>query len=197
MKSLLEYANEIKEYISSINGVKSCTLYGSLENNSFDEYSDIDIEIDVSGYDNSLFLIKLSEITSQKYPVIFSDYAPSLIPESYIVSIAINENNPFCVVDFKCTATPHCTTLGKQDFAMDKVEHIMKLWTANCKHYLRGMDCKGNIMRMAKRVIGSEELTYMSESEMLEVTLNWLEQNCKGKHSKYINNCRAYIEERY
>lgn len=197
MKSLHEYANEIKDYIILIDEVRSCTLYGSLANNSFDEYSDIDIEIDVSGYDNSLFLTRLSEIMSLKYQVVFCDYAPSLIPESYIISIAINENNPFCIVDFKCIATPHCTTLRKQDFVIDKVEHTMKLWTANFKHYLRGMDCRGDIMRMTKRIMELEEVEYMSENEMLEATLNWLGQNCEEKHSIYLHNCRARMENMY
>ena len=73
MQKLIEYANEIMEYISTYKEVRSCTLYGSLANNNFDEYSDIDIEIDVSGYDNSLFVTRLSEIMAIKYPIIFSD----------------------------------------------------------------------------------------------------------------------------
>lgn len=194
MQMLLECANEIMEYISSIEEVASCRLYGSLINSNFDEYSDIDIEVDVSGYDNSLFLTKLPEIISMKYPIIFSDYAPSLIPESYIISIGIDENNPFCIVDFKCTATPHCTTLGKKDLPMDKVEHTMKLWTANCKHYLRRMDCQSDIRRMGERVINIEEILYMNEIEILDATLHWLEENCLERHLRYINNCRKYIK---
>ena len=194
MQKLIEYANEIMEYISTYKEVRSCTLYGSLANNNFDEYSDIDIEIDVSGYDNSLFVTRLSEIMAIKYPIIFSDYAPSLIPESYVVSIAIDENNPFCVVDFKCVANPHYTTLGKKDFILDKVEHTTKIWTANCKHYLRGIDCQSDITKMAKRIIGAEKISYMSELELLDVTLNWLEQNCEEKHYKYVSNCRKFIE---
>jgi Nucleotidyltransferase domain. len=194
MSNLIEYADEIQGYISSLKEVRSCTLYGSLANNNFDEYSDIDIEIDVSGYDNSLFITRLSKIMAIKYPIIFCDYAPSLIPESYIVSIAINENNPFCIVDFKCVANPHYTTLNKQDFILDKVEHTMKVWTANCKHYLRGIDCYSDIVRMAKRVIGAEKISNMNGLEILNVTLNWLEQNCEERHFRYITNCRQFIE---
>jgi hypothetical protein len=194
MQDLVEYANEIKRYISSIKEVRQCKLYGSLTTEHFDQYSDIDIEVDVSEYDNSMFLTKLPETMSIKYPTIFCDYAPSLIPEAYIVSIAIDENNPFCIVDFKCVATPHCTTLGKQDIRLNKVEHTMKLWTANCKHYLRGNECLEDIRKMARRVIGLEAIATMSEKEMLEVTLCWLEHNCEQKHSVYISHCRTFIQ---
>lgn len=194
MKNLLKSANEIKEYISSLKEVTSCTLYGSLANGNFDEYSDIDLEVDVSGYDNGIFLTKLPEIMSIKYPVIFYDYAPSLLPNSYVISIAIDENHPFRIVDFKCVATPHCTTLGKEDLIINKVEHTMKLWTANYKHYLRGKDCLKDIIKMAKRVMTLEEIMKMNEKEILHETLNWLENNCEERHYKYIENCKRVFQ---
>ena len=64
-----------------IHEVKNCTIYGSLSTNQFDEYSDIDIEVDVSGSDNGAFVLKAANLLNEIYPVIYSDYAPSLLPD--------------------------------------------------------------------------------------------------------------------
>ena len=104
---LIDYANELCSFLASIPEIKHCFLYGSLSKGTDDEYSDIDIEIDVSGIDNGMFLTKVSNILSQKYQVVFIDYAPSLAPEKYVVSAAISTFNPFMVVDICCVANPH------------------------------------------------------------------------------------------
>ncbi len=85
-----KFANEICAFLQSIPEVKSCKQYGSLAEGTFDEYSDIDIEIDVSGEDNGIFLTRLPALFAKKYDIVFCDYAPSLAPEKYIVTIATN-----------------------------------------------------------------------------------------------------------
>ena len=82
-----EFAKEICGFLMTIPEVRSCDLYGSLSKGTFDDFSDIDIAIDVSGTDNGLFIAKLSELLSKEYDIVFCDYAPSLAPEKYIVSI--------------------------------------------------------------------------------------------------------------
>ena len=89
------YAKEICEFLMQIPEVKSCSIYGSLSKGTFDEYSDVDIEIDVSGTDNGMFIKKLPELIAKEYDLIFYDYAPSLAPQKYILSVAMNTENPF------------------------------------------------------------------------------------------------------
>ena len=57
--SLRDTANEIIAFLNEISAVKKCSIYGSLATNTYDELSDIDIEIDVSGYDNGQFMLEL------------------------------------------------------------------------------------------------------------------------------------------
>lgn len=72
------FADEVCSFLEELPEVNSCHLYGSLSDDSHDEYSDIDIEIDVSGIDNGVFATKLPDILSENFNVIFYDYAPSL-----------------------------------------------------------------------------------------------------------------------
>jgi len=194
--SLNDKANMIIAVLKEIPVVKKCDIYGSLATNTQDDLSDIDIEIDVSGYDNGQFMLELVELLEGKLSIYYSDYAPSLIPDKYIVSIAIDKNNPFLIVDLCCSAEPHCTTVTKQQVIgkNDKYTHMLKLWTANLKHYVRGCECYNDIVRMARK-IAVEDIDTKDEVELLEDTLCWLEENVEVGLYEFIESCRRRFEE--
>lgn len=188
-------AREIMKILDDLPEVRSCTLYGSLATGKHDDFSDIDIEIDVSGCDNGQFMLSLVDRLHGRLPVYYSDFAPSLIPERYIVSVSIDEQNPFLVVDLCCAATPHCTTVTPRQ-ARDRNEdfsHMLKLWTANLKHHVRGADCHGDILRMARRIEpGTSEES--NDADLLEKTLLWLERNAPRHLLTFTGSCRQAFE---
>ena len=189
-----EFAKEICGFLMTIPEVRSCNLYGSLSKGTFDEFSDIDIAIDVSGTDNGLFIAKLPELLSKEYDIVFYDYAPSLAPEKYIISVAINTKNPFMVVDISCVATPHCDTVSKQDLAAlnNRYDHTLKLFVANLKHYLRGTECYDDILKMFSRIFGKETEIY-DEDQMLKAVYHWLEENAERQHEDYVSVLGEYM----
>ena len=73
-----EFVKEIFEFLNDMPEVQSCKIYGSLSAGNYDEFSDLDLVIDVSGIDNGMFLTKLPQLFEEKYDVIFYDYTPSL-----------------------------------------------------------------------------------------------------------------------
>ena len=150
-------ANRVRTYFLSLPEVSDCFLEGSVAYNTYDSYSDIDILVDVSGRDNSQYTLQLPALLGAITPVIFSDYAPSLMPGQYIVSCAISAENPFLWVDIKCVATPHCSTLQRDDFPYDLFTHTLKVFVANCKHFLRGDDCTRDIARMHQRLFPQQD----------------------------------------
>ena len=184
-----ETAKNICEYFKEFPEVKNCKLYGSLNNGNYDEYSDIDVEIDVSGIDNGKFLKRVPIFLSEIYPVIFSDYAPSLLPDEYVVSCAISSDNPFLIADIKCVAKPHIRSITKQDLINDKDIHILKLWVANTKHYLRGQACDDDIKKMYRKVFGDNR--YSVRTMLLDV-LEYLKSHCDSNLAEYINSCEKY-----
>ena len=187
-------ADKIILFLNEISIVNKSTLYGSLITNTYDELSDIDIEVDVSGYDNGKFMMELVEIFKNKYHIYYFDYAPSLVPNKYIVSFEIDKNNPFLIVDICCYAEPHCTTITKQQVVNKKEFHILKLWTANLKHYIRGNKCYDDIVRMAKK-IPIENLDRKNETQLLAETLNWIENNTEAELQEFVASCRSKFEE--
>lgn len=189
-------AEEIIEILRSIPEVNDCAIYGSLSADTSDELSDIDIEIDVSGCDNGQFMLSLVDQLKDKLSIFYHDYAPSLIPEDYIVSIALDESNPFLIADIKCVAAPHITTVTKQQ-AKDlngKFAHTLKLWTANLKHFARGKDCRGDIVSMARK-LQIVNIETKDEKALLEETLCWLESNVTDGMHTFIKSCRAKFTE--
>lgn len=189
--SILETANEICKYFITIPEVNCASLYGSIAKNSYDKYSDIDVELDLSGNDNGLFLKRAAELLNNVYPVIFKDYAPSLLPDYYIVSCAISEENPFLIVDIKCSAEPHIKSIDKSDIINDKYAHMLKLWVANIKHYLRGCSCKNDIKRMYCKLFTDVNA---SEKQMICDVFAWLQENKTDKYKKYLLSCEQYIQ---
>lgn len=185
-------ANEMMKYLCTIDGVKSAKLCGSVANDSFDKYSDIDIEIDVSGSDNSVFMTKIIDIMNKEYPVVYYDYAPSLFPQKYIVSLAISNENPFMIVDINCIASPHYSTIKKNDISLDKFTHTLKVFVANLKHYKRGQDCYQDIIRMYNRIYG-ESQTKLGEEDMLRKVFFWLDIQKNEKFTTYLNSLEKYI----
>ena len=157
------------------------------------KYSDIDIEIDVSGTDNSRFVTKIPGLLSRKYDVIFYDYAPSLAPEKYLVSVALNDENPFMLVDIACTAVPHCTNVSKQELAAlnHPYDHTLKLFTANLKHYLRGDVCCCDIQKMYRRI--SEKESLPGEKQMLQAVMKWLQEKAEPRHKNLLKRFTDFI----
>ena len=156
--------------------------------------SDIDIELDVSGADNGLFILKLPHMLKKRIPVYYFDYAPSLAPEKYVVTMAIDENDPFRTVDICAAADPHYTTVTKQRLAEcnDMISHTLKLWTANLKHFARGSECRSDIEKMARRI--DIDCTLPS-ADLLAATLAWLEENAPEEMSAFLASCRECFEK--
>lgn len=194
--SLRGKANEIIALLNEIPVVKGCSIYGSLATNSHDELSDIDIKIDVSGYDNGQFMLEIVELLKNKLTIYYSDYAPSLIPDRYIVSIAVDQENPFLIVDLCCCAEPHYTTITKQHVSgkNEKYTHTLKLWTANLKHYARGNECYNDIVKMARK-IAVEDIDNKDEIGLLDETLCWLEDNVESELHEFVKSCRRKFAE--
>ena len=189
-------ADKLVDIMMELPMVNSCAVYGSLTTGKADHMSDIDLEVDVSGCDNGQFMLELPELLKDKLPVVYFDFAPSMIPDKYIVSLAIDENNPFRMVDLCCTAIPHCTTVTRQNATLRNSPHthLLKLWTANLKHYARGRACRDDIVRMARKA-GIPDAETKSEYVLLSETLVWLEQNAAIQHQGITASCRCVFDQ--
>ncbi len=191
-------AKELCDYFQMIPEVCSASVYGSISSKKTDFYSDIDLQIDVSGSDNGQFLKRAAGLLNEICPVIFYDYAPSLLPEEYVVSCAISARNPFRIVDLKCTATPHVRSLQREELVNDPFTHLLKLWVANTKHDLRGADCRADIVRMYHKLLDSEQVVedrieQLSSRELRGIVFDWLWAHRTKPYEAYLHSCEQFL----
>lgn len=191
-----EAAQRLMDLLCELPMVKECRLYGSLVNGTADDFSDIDIEVDVSGYDNGRFLLEVAEWVSARMPVSFSDYAPSLAPEQYVLSLALDERHPFLCADLRCVALPHHADVSGQMLKAKNqpTTHLLKLWVANTKHWARGKDCRQDVLRMADKM-GIDDPGSCTTEQLLAAALAWLEARADQSLRTYIASCSRAFEE--
>ena len=193
---LKQLADELVSMLEELPMVRKCTLCGSLASGTADEISDIDIDADVSGYDKGQFMLEIPDLLKDKLNIVYVDFAPSLIPEKCIVSLAFDEQNPYRVVDINCCAESS-DTLITGDHARrlnNRYAHMIKLWTANWKHFIRGRECRSDILHMVQKT-GLTGVENKSDLELLEETLIWLEQNAEIEHQAIIASCRRIFDQ--
>lgn len=75
----------------------------------------------------------------------------------------------------------------------NKYFHILKLWTANLKHFSRKRNCYDDIVDMAKKV--NVCIKNKTEKEILEEVLFWLEKNASNNMIDFIKTCRIYFRK--
>ena len=191
---LKRLAEEYTAFLQSIPAVKATKIVGSLEKGTADEYSDIDIEVDVSGSDNGRFLLELPGLLGEKYAIVYYDYAPSLAPEKYVITIALDVKNPFGYVDISCVATPfHNTVTAEELRSLNNLyDHTLMVFAANLKHYLRGAECYGDILKMYGRIFQKQSDT-LSEEAMLKQVYAWLKENGEERHKEYLAGFENYF----
>ncbi len=184
--------DELSACLAGMPEVQSVTPYGSYVTGQVDEFSDIDLAIDVSGFDNGQFLLTLPMRLAEHYPILFTDFAPSLAPEKYVLTAAIYPDKPFLLLDISVTATPHCSTVTREMLSgkNNPFAHTLKLFSANMKHYLREQDCGSDIRKMYGRLAQPDT---DSLPEMLRHTHRWLLRNASADLREYIDRFTPYL----
>lgn len=133
-------AHDLISYLEGFPFINSCVIHGSLAKGTGDKYSDIDLQIDVSGHDNGKVLLMLPYLIDQKFPLVYVAFAPRFAPDLYVVSFAIKGANEFHFVDIECIASPHISSLSKDEIRAltDFTSLKTKLLIGCLKKELRG-----------------------------------------------------------
>lgn len=173
VKKQITLANEIISYLKEFPFTKSCNLHGSLSLDKYDEYSDIDIQIDVSGSDNGKILLMLPYLINKKFPLAYTAFAPRFAPDLYVVSIAILDENIFHFIDIECIASPHISSLSKDEILniTDFSALKLKLLIGCLKKYLRGIECSEEIKFIIKDS-SSDKISTMLEKAFQDIAIN-------------------------
>lgn len=140
MKSSRNNVSEICIKLKSLDFVTNVQEIGSRCEGHADFYSDIDLVVSIQDIKPDAALLKITEFMTKTYGPLWVDYANSLMPKKFLVSMFIDCDNPFCFCDIGIY-NDEILDYNPQNFENDKWVHLTKLWIMNFKYYLRKDIC--------------------------------------------------------
>ena len=187
-------ANELITFLRNCPTVQDTFLRGSLAKGIVDEFSDIDIGIDVSGYDNGEFAREFPSLLQRKFDVLFYDWSPSLLPKDYVITFICNGLPIFWIVDIQIMATPHYPSLT--EVPINKYHHLLKLWILNLKYCLRGNEgADSNIKKLVSRTF-NKEIESDDNYYLLFEVIKEIKSNVEPELHNFIAKCEDELVRR-
>lgn len=191
-----EVAKSVQVLFENLPEVVSVFLKGSLQGGYYDELSDIDIVIDVSGSNDADFVKAIDSRMESAFDIYFFDWAPSLLPAKFVKTFYLRGLSIFCNLDIEVTATPHYGTLLRSDIVREPTAAHLKLWALNTKYYLRGkLGVDGEIAKLYRRVLAEPAPTTYSVDRLLLEIINYLKDKSHERYQDFIEECRrTYVQ---
>jgi len=131
---------EVCSKLKTLDFVIDIQEIGSRSEGNADRYSDVDLVVNVQVVKPDTALLKITEFMKMTYSPLWVDYANSLMPSKFLVSMFINCENPFCFLDIGIY-NHEVINYDPKRFENDKWVHLTKLWIMNFKYYLRKDSC--------------------------------------------------------
>jgi hypothetical protein len=176
--------------LQSLDGVRSIRLDGSLASGAYDEHSDIDIGVDVSGSDDAEFACRIIAAMHESLDLHLHDWATALLPDHYVIAFYLKGTPLFWNVDVHCFATPHVASLTRDDVHNDPIAHLIKLWAIQAKSVLRGK-VHEHLPILAERTLGSDHPRDLSPAHILKLALDEITRRANGRFPELIEQCSS------
>lgn len=182
--------------------VASLYIRGSIANSSADEFSDIDIGIDVSGHDNSQFALYVEQTMTLHFDLHFSSWAATLMPFTYVLNFYLKEIPLFWCVDIEVAATPHCANLFSDNLkSWRPCANFLKTLMLQTKYLIRDpMKKKDNIFALLCQVSNfyKDNSLKISQEEDAKKMLNMISQiivkNSQYDYESFIKDYNNILE---
>jgi len=131
---------EICGRLKALDFVTDVQEIGSRSEGHADCYSDIDLVVNIQDAKPDIALLRITEFMKMTYSPLWVDYANSLMPSKFLVSMFIDCENPFRFLDVGIY-NHEAINCDPKRFENDKWVHLTKLWIMNFKYYLRRDHC--------------------------------------------------------
>jgi predicted nucleotidyltransferase len=180
-----EVFQNLKTHLLTDPRVRKVQLTGSLARGIFDEYSDIDLTVEVSGQHETSYFMDLPTILNQYTEVLIADPALSLLPQLYVYNFHFEELPLFCQIDIQVCSSTHN---AKKDVLVvsNPISRGLKLLQLYVKYDQRGIDVDFKTLR--------EYIDVKIEGDTNEsIALNLLSQFEKGADSKQLRFIKKFL----
>lgn len=154
---------EICGRLKTLDFITDVSETGSRIKGCADRYSDIDLIVNVQKIRPNAALLEITEFMNMAYSPLWVDYANSLMPSKFLVSMFIGCENPFCFLDIGIFNKKEALAYDPEKFKNDKWVHLTKLWIMNFKYYLRKDKCFPRRFRSMMEQAGISGFNHESE----------------------------------
>lgn len=113
-------------------------LVGSVAAKCHDPLSDVDILIRDHSRSPRANVEIASQLLQSHFGHLLSDWATSLLPHKYLISLFLPGFPLYWHIDIGCYADPDYPDLNREEVVVDSNSHLAKLLIINAKHYIRG-----------------------------------------------------------
>lgn len=129
---------QLIDHLKGLAFITRIDVIGSRVEQTSDVYSDVDLLLTIkdSTPDNALY--EVTESVKAKFQPAWYDFANSLMPDKFLISIFIGGDNPFTFYDIGILNSDRNLVYDKTLFENDHSIHLMKLWVMNYKYMMRG-----------------------------------------------------------
>ncbi|WP_322905949.1 hypothetical protein [Paenibacillus campi] len=129
-RQLLQHLNDC-EWITDVK------LVGSHTTGMSDRFSDIDLLLSIRHMNPATALWQTFESIQTSFSTLWHDFANSLMPDKFLVSLFIDGDNPFAFYDIGIMNDRAYSTYNCALFVNDPWVHLLKLWVMNFKYGMR------------------------------------------------------------
>lgn len=194
-KQRIELAHKIIEILKENESVQDAYIRGSIINGNYDYFSDIDIGVDVSGFDNGKFASNLPDFLKENIDIIFFDWSPSLLPHDYVISFAHRGFPIYWFIDIQVVATPHIDSL--REVPVNRYHHLLKLWILHLKYYLReNEESEKNILKLASGVL-KNNFEDKSSLYIMDKIIKEIKNNIEPDLYSFVLKCEAELTKNF
>ena len=152
-KSIAHVAMSI---LRRIDGVDSACLHGSLSGPTADRYSDIDIKVEFPADDARSASRKVQDAMQTSLGVEFMDWAPSLLPDTPVMTYSIVGLSIFWNIDVEISVPARTRNVTADMVRNNPIGHLLKLWSVTLKHRIRNdQRSAGEIEKVWGRTVGT------------------------------------------
>lgn len=124
---MTELISVVKAFVEKIKFVSRVEVVGSYKDRRADEYSNVDLLVDVKEKTADKALLAVTAILKEDFKPLWSDFAKSLAPEKFLVSMYFETENSFRYFDIGIS-NRDMISYDPGEFKNDKYTHLMKLW---------------------------------------------------------------------
>lgn len=185
-------AQDVIRILTELQEVKSVELIGSLAGNGTDRFSDVDLIVSADSLSDFSLVESITEKLCTCFPILFFDWAKSLLPAKRVISFYLDQVSIFWNVDIDFAVPGDLREITREGLSGYTIEHGLKLWCLTHKYiyYRKSVIPEKAVRRLYKRFLSEEPPPEHTIISAMEDILGYLSNHLSDRFDWFLDECR-------